>query len=82
MNAKFRYGATALFKAAERGHTDIAKLLLARGADVTVKDTSTAPAMSWALDNNMWSRARDSGKGPSECDDVLTTGVREEIGIG
>ena len=31
VNAKFRYGATALFKAAERGHTEIAKLLLDRG---------------------------------------------------
>jgi ankyrin repeat protein len=53
VNAKFRYGATALFKAAERGHTEIVKLLLARGADVTVKDTFYgATAMSWALDND------------------------------
>src|SRR5262245_33116784 len=52
VNAKFRYGATALFKAAERGHTEIVKLLLARGADVTVKDTFYgATAMSWALSN-------------------------------
>src|SRR5688572_6723245 len=51
VNAKFRYGATALFKAAERGHTEIAKLLLARGADVKVKDTFyQATAMTWALD--------------------------------
>ena len=42
VNAKFRYGTTALFKAAERGHLEIVKLLLARGADVTVKDTFTA----------------------------------------
>ena len=46
VNAKFRYGATALFKAAERGHVEIVKLLLARGADVTVKDTFTAPPRS------------------------------------
>lgn len=26
VNAKFRYGATALFKAAERGHTEVVKL--------------------------------------------------------
>src|SRR4249919_3789528 len=53
VNAKFRYGATALFKAAERGHTEIVKLLLARGADVTVKDTFYgATAMTWALDND------------------------------
>ena len=41
VNAKFRYGTTALFKAAERGHVEIVKLLLARGADATVKDTFT-----------------------------------------
>src|SRR4030095_5333613 len=49
VNAKFRYGMTALFKAAERGHVDIVKLLLARGADIKVKDTFYgATAMSWA----------------------------------
>ncbi len=53
VNAKFRYGTTALFKAAERGHVEIVKLLLARGADVTVKDTFYgATAMTWALDND------------------------------
>ena len=30
VNAKFRYGATALFKAAERGNADVAKILLDR----------------------------------------------------
>jgi len=79
VNAKFRYGATALFKAAERGHTEIVKLLLARGADVTVKDTFYgATAMSWALDNDHVEAVRallekDSGS----VGDVLMTGVRE-----
>ena len=79
VNAKFRYGATALFKAAERGHTEIVKLLLARGADVTVKDTFYgATAMSWALDNDHVETVRallekDSGS----VGDVLMTGVRE-----
>src|SRR5687768_18392607 len=51
VNAKFRYGATALFKAAERGHTEVVKLLIERGADVAVKDTFYgATAMTWALD--------------------------------
>jgi len=51
VNAKFRYGATALFKAAERGHTEVVRLLLARGADATVRDTFYgATAMTWALD--------------------------------
>jgi len=52
VNAKFRYGTTALFKAAERGHTEVVKILLARGADATVKDTFYgATAMTWALDH-------------------------------
>ena len=60
VNAKFRYGATALFKAAERGNTEVVKVLLARGADVTVKDTFYgATAMTWALDEqSRRSRAR------------------------
>lgn len=79
VNTKFRYGATALFKAAERGHTEVVKLLLARGADVTVKDTFyNATAMSWALDNDHVESVRallekDSGS----VGDVLMTGVRE-----
>ncbi len=79
VNAKFRYGATALFKAAERGHTEIVKLLLARGADVTVKDTFYgASAMSWALNNDHVETVRallekDSGS----VGDVLMTGVRD-----
>jgi hypothetical protein len=79
VNARFRYGATALFKAAERGHTEIVKLLLARGADVTVKDTFYgATAMSWALDNDHVETVRallekDSGS----VGEVLMTGVRE-----
>ncbi|HYJ88959.1 MAG TPA: ankyrin repeat domain-containing protein [Pyrinomonadaceae bacterium] len=53
VNAKFRYGTTALFKAAERGHTEVVKVLLARGADASVKDTFYgATAMGWALDND------------------------------
>lgn len=78
VNAKFRYGTTALFKAAERGHVEIVKLLLARGADVTVKDTFYgSTAMSWALDSG-----REEivtlllGKDPGSAEDVLISGVR------
>ncbi len=39
VNAKTRYGATALTFAADRGHVDIVKLLIGRGADVNVQDT-------------------------------------------
>lgn len=34
-----RYGATALFYAADRGHFDVVRLLVERGADVNVRDT-------------------------------------------
>lgn len=79
VNAKFRYGSTALFKAAERGHTDVVKLLLARGADVTVKDTYYgANAMSWALQNKHFDAALALlEKDTASVGDVLMTGVQE-----
>jgi hypothetical protein len=79
VNAKFRYGTTALFKAAERGHLEIVKLLLARGVDVTVKDTFYgANAMSWALDNDHLEVVQAIlEKDPDSVGDVLMTGVRE-----
>jgi ankyrin repeat protein len=77
VNSKFRYGATALFKAAERGHLEIVKLLLARGADVTVKDTFyQATAMTWALSNGhieIVSALLD--KQPESVDGVLLNGL-------
>ena len=79
VNAKFRYGQTALFKAAERGHTEVVKLLLARGADVTVKDTFyQATAMTWALSNGH-TAAVDAllDKDNGSVGDVLLTGARE-----
>jgi len=39
VNTKFRYNATALFYACDAGHVDVVKVLLDRGADMTVKDT-------------------------------------------
>src|SRR6185369_6122012 len=75
VNARFRYGTTALFKAAERGHAEVVKILLARGADASVKDTFYgATAMTWALDGNhlqVVSMLLD--KDPSSVDDVLMT---------
>lgn len=79
VNAKFRYGATALFKAAERGHVEIVKILLARGADVSVKDTFYgATAMSWALQNEHVDVVNLLlEKDPASVDEVLMTGVSE-----
>ena len=79
VNAKFRYGATALFKAAERGHVEVAKILLARGADVKVKDTFYgATAMTWALQNDHIEVVRlILEKDASDVEDVLSTGVSE-----
>lgn len=49
VNAKFRYGATALSYASDKGHVEVVKLLLARGADVNVKDTFyKSPPIIWA----------------------------------
>ena len=77
VNSKFRYGATALFKAAERGHLEIVKLLLARGADVTVKDTFyQATAMTWAIDNGHTEIVRlILDKDPTSVDSVLMNGL-------
>ena len=78
VNARFRYGTTALFKAAERGYAQVAKVLLDRGADVKVKDTFYgATAMSWALDNNHVDVVKLLlEKDASDVDDVLMNGVR------
>ena len=39
VNTKFRYNATALFYACDHGHLEVVKVLLEKGADLTVKDT-------------------------------------------
>ncbi len=50
VNTKFRYDRTALSFAADRGHVDVVKVLLAHKADVTVKDTFYgATALTWAI---------------------------------
>jgi hypothetical protein len=79
VNAKFRYGTTALFKAAERGNVEIVKLLLARGIDVTVKDTFYGgTAMFWALEGDHVEVVKAIlEKDPGSAGDVLMKGVRE-----
>ena len=39
VNAKARYGATALFFAADKGRLETVKLLVARGAEINIEDT-------------------------------------------
>jgi len=49
VNTKFRYDATALSYASDRGHLEVVKLLIERKADVNVKDTFYgATPLIWA----------------------------------
>jgi len=79
VNAKFRYGTTALFKAAERGNVEVTKVLLDHGAEVNIKDTFYgATPISWALQNDHLDVVRLLlQKGSEGADDVLMTGVRD-----
>ncbi len=78
VNAKFRYGATALSYASDKGHTEVVKILLERGADVNVRDTfyNTTP-LEWAISKGHTAIVKALlEKGAEGVDDVLTTGAR------
>jgi Ankyrin repeats (3 copies)/Domain of unknown function (DUF3471) len=50
VNAKTRYGATALSYACDKGHIEVVRLLIERGADVNSKDTFYGEVpLGWAL---------------------------------
>ena len=77
VNTKFRYGATALSYACDRGHVEVVKVLLAHGADVNVKDTFYgATPMSWAASKGFVEILRMLlEKGATGRDDALMSGV-------
>ena len=51
VNTKFRYGATAISYASDKGHLEVVKLLIERKADVNVKDTFYgATPIIWAAE--------------------------------
>lgn len=79
VNAKFRYGATALSYAADKGHVEVVKILLERGANPNVRDTfyNTTP-IEWALSKGHIPIVKALlDKGAEGIDDVLLTGARE-----
>lgn len=79
VNAKSRYGATALSFAADKGHTHVIRLLLERGADINVQDTfySMRP-LNMALMNGHLDAARLLvERGSLGAPAALNTGVQE-----
>src|SRR5262249_1915275 len=77
VNAKTRYGATALSYACDKGHVEAVKLLIERGADVNVKDTFYgATPIIWASNNEHTEVVKLLlDKGAKGVDTVLMAGV-------
>jgi ankyrin repeat protein len=78
VNAKFRYGATALSYASDKGHVEVVKVLLERGADVNVRDTFyKATPLEWALEKSYVQIVKALiDKGAEGVDNVLMYGAR------
>jgi outer membrane protein assembly factor BamB len=80
VNARARYDATALGFAADKGHLDVVRLLVERGADVNVVDTfyKTRP-IDWALSNDHLDVALYLlEKGSQGAGRALSTGIRQK----
>ena len=79
VNAKTRYGATALSYACDKGHIDVVRLLIERGADVNTKDTFYGEVpLGWALGKEHIAIIKLLlEKGATGVERVLMTGVGE-----
>ena len=77
-DAKTRYGATALSFACDKGHVDVARYLVDRGADVNVKDTFyESTPVGWATFNEHVEIIELLlANGATGADQVLSGGVR------
>jgi len=77
VNAKTRYGATALSYACDKGHIEVVKLLIERGADVNSKDTFYGEVpLGWALSkDNVQIVKLLLDKGATGIERVLMSGV-------
>lgn len=77
INARTRYGATALHFASDRGHLEVVRLLLEKGAEVDAEDFFySATPLGWALSNGHVDVARAIlEKGPKDAADALDFAV-------
>ena len=62
VNAKIKYGSTALHSAAEEGHKEIVELLLAKGADVNTKSEDGETPLDWADGEIVYLLRKHGGK--------------------
>jgi hypothetical protein len=78
VNAKTRYGATALSYACDKGHVEVVKLLIERGADVNSKDTFYGEVpLGWALSHEHVQIVKLLlDKGATGIERALVTGVQ------
>lgn len=79
VDAKTTYGATALSFAADRGHLDVVKYLLSKGADPNSKDTFyNATPMTWAMIGNRYEIMKSLAMaGATEVDTVLPQAIKQ-----
>ena len=79
VNAKTRYGATALSYACDKGHVEVVKLLIERGANLNVKDTFYGEVpIGWALSRDHVEIVKLLlDKGAAGIERVLMSGVQD-----